>query len=425
MTQITIPAEAISIEYSVTSPSTGPFVVPFHFFIEADVIAFVTDAVGTVTSLVVTTDFTFTQLDTPVGQEGSGFSGGEITLVSSIGADGDTTIQILRSIIIDRLANFPNTGPFSMPLLNDEQNRVIAIMQELAANQAGGSGGIPTLESVTTIGKTSTKGIELTAGADFKQVDATGVWSVTHTFNGQNYESSFAGVGNVQKWIIGNGLDPVTGAVRFQADVEFAKSGGGITTYFDNGLGAWVTLNQVADNFVIRAGLGTSKDIHLIPVAGGIVRIDGVISVKELFSSPFQIAGFGQWWVLVASPCEPIFTNDDGVDQLLDPSVSEINVQNGNYTTVITDKGKTISKESGGAGETFTIDSNANVAYKVGTFLAFNNDGGGDLTIAITNDTLIWADDNTTGSRTLGDGGYAVAQKVATTTWKIAGKQLS
>ena len=108
-----------------------------------------------------------------------------------------------------------------------------------------------------------------------------------------------------------------------------------------------------------------------------------------------------------------------------DPTVSEINVQNGNYTTDLADAGQTISKESGGAGETFTIDSNANVAYPVGTFIGFNNDGGDDLTIAITSDTLIWADDNTTGSRTIADGGYAVAHKVATTTWKIAGKQIT
>ncbi len=104
---------------------------------------------------------------------------------------------------------------------------------------------------------------------------------------------------------------------------------------------------------------------------------------------------------------------------------STINTQNGNYTAVIGDAGKTIRKASGGAGETFTIPANASVAYPLGTFLAFDNEGGGDLTIAITTDTLIWADDGTTGSRTLADSGYAVAQKVEATVWKIAGKQLT
>ena len=104
---------------------------------------------------------------------------------------------------------------------------------------------------------------------------------------------------------------------------------------------------------------------------------------------------------------------------------STINTQNGNYTLVLGDAGKTIRKASGGAGETITIPANASVAIPVGTFVAFDNEGGGDLTIAITTDTLIFADDGTTGSRTLADSGYAVAQKVATTTWKIAGSQLT
>lgn len=104
---------------------------------------------------------------------------------------------------------------------------------------------------------------------------------------------------------------------------------------------------------------------------------------------------------------------------------STINTQNGNYTAVLGDAGKTIRKASGAAGETITIPANASVAYPVGTFLAFDNEGGGALSIAITTDTLIFADDGTTGTRTLADSGYAVAQKVATTTWKIAGKQLT
>ncbi len=133
MTQITVPNEAISVTYAATSPTTGPFVVPFTFLREEDVRAIVTDALGDETLLLLTTDFTFTDLDFPVGQEGIGFTGGEITLVSSIGADGDSSIEIFRSTIIDRSANFPNTGPFNMAILNDELNDHIAIMQELSA----------------------------------------------------------------------------------------------------------------------------------------------------------------------------------------------------------------------------------------------------------------------------------------------------
>jgi hypothetical protein len=121
-----------------------------------------------------------------------------------------------------------------------------------------------------------------------------------------------------------------------------------------------------------------------------------------------------------------MFTSDDGTDQVIDPSRSDINLQNTSYTTVLSDKGKTIRKDAGGAGETFTIEAEATVDYKLGTLIGFDNDGGGDLTIAIAGaDTLIWAEDGTTGSRTLADGGLAVAMKNAAGQWKISGDQLT
>lgn len=131
MTQITIPAVAASVTYNVATSFTGPFTVPFPFFDEDDVKATVTDINGAITYLVHNTDFTFATLDVPIGQEGNGYEGGTITLNSAIGADGDTDIEIYRDTVVSRTANFPNAGPFSMPLLNDELNRMIMTLQEL------------------------------------------------------------------------------------------------------------------------------------------------------------------------------------------------------------------------------------------------------------------------------------------------------
>ena len=144
MTQITVPDVPTFKEYSVVVSSTGPFIVPFAFFDEDDVKATVTDALGAVSNLVVTTDFTFTQLDTPVGQEGTGYEGGEITLLVAIGADGGTTIRIYRDTTIDRVANYAATGQFLIPVLNDEQNKFIMMMQELSENVSGDQVGINT-----------------------------------------------------------------------------------------------------------------------------------------------------------------------------------------------------------------------------------------------------------------------------------------
>ena len=131
MTQITVPDVPTFKEYLVTSSSTGPFIVPFAFFDEDDVFATVTDTLGNETSLVHSTDFTFDSLDVPVGQEGNGYEGGDISLNVAIGADGDTTIRIFRSTVIDRLANYLSTGPFLVALLNDEQNKIVMMLQEL------------------------------------------------------------------------------------------------------------------------------------------------------------------------------------------------------------------------------------------------------------------------------------------------------
>lgn len=134
MTQITIPNAAHYVSYSVVSASTGPFTVPFPFFDNEDVKCTVTDALGAVTNLVYLTDFVFASRDVPVGQEGNGYLSGTITLNSSIGADGATTLYVYRDSVIDRTANFPNTGPFSVALLNDEFNREFAILQEIDKN---------------------------------------------------------------------------------------------------------------------------------------------------------------------------------------------------------------------------------------------------------------------------------------------------
>lgn len=101
------------------------------------------------------------------------------------------------------------------------------------------------------------------------------------------------------------------------------------------------------------------------------------------------------------------------------------NAQNGDYTLVLTDAGKTIYKASGGAGETITIPANASVAFPVGTIIRIVNNGGGDLTIAITSDTLSLAGAGTTGSRTLSDHGIAVIEKVSSTEWFISGVGLT
>lgn len=96
------------------------------------------------------------------------------------------------------------------------------------------------------------------------------------------------------------------------------------------------------------------------------------------------------------------------------------------YTTVLGDSGKHIfHPASDNNARTFTIDSNANVPYPIGTAITFVNLAN-TVTIAITSDTMYLAGTaGTTGSRTLAAYGSATALKVDTTTWIISGIGLS
>lgn len=101
------------------------------------------------------------------------------------------------------------------------------------------------------------------------------------------------------------------------------------------------------------------------------------------------------------------------------------NSQSTAYTTVAADANKHILHPTAdNSARTFTIDSNANVAYPIGTMITFVNQIN-TVTIAITADTLTLMGSGATGSRTLAANGIATALKVAATSWVIAGTNLS
>jgi hypothetical protein len=98
-----------------------------------------------------------------------------------------------------------------------------------------------------------------------------------------------------------------------------------------------------------------------------------------------------------------------------------LNSKSAAYTTVLADQFGTLYHPSADTtARTFTIDSNANVAFPLNTVINFFNDvSAGTLTIAITSDTLVTANSGATGSVTLAAGHTASALKVATTRWVI------
>jgi hypothetical protein len=99
------------------------------------------------------------------------------------------------------------------------------------------------------------------------------------------------------------------------------------------------------------------------------------------------------------------------------------NSQSDNYTLALTDSGKHIYQT--GASKTVTIPANTSISFPVGSTVTFIATDAGGCTIAITDDTLRWAEDGSTGSVSLAQYGMATALKVTSTEWLINGVGLS
>jgi hypothetical protein len=114
----------------------------------------------------------------------------------------------------------------------------------------------------------------------------------------------------------------------------------------------------------------------------------------------------------------------------LDPQLTSNirqNIQNGNYTLVLTDAEKHLYYSSGAGPYTWTIPANASVAFDIGTVVTFINLAGGPtIAIAITTDTLYWSTPGGgSGTRTLANYGVATAIKFNSTGWIISGSGLT
>jgi len=103
------------------------------------------------------------------------------------------------------------------------------------------------------------------------------------------------------------------------------------------------------------------------------------------------------------------------------------NSRSANYTLVLSDAGKHIFHPSADTtARTFTIPSNASVAFPIGTAVSFiNQNAAGVISIDITTDTLRLGGAGTTGTRSLAANGVATAVKVTSTEWIISGTGLT
>ena len=232
-----------------------------------------------------------------------------------------------------------------------------------------------------------------------------------------------------------------------------ANGGTGIISYtigdlvYASGASALSALAAVGTGKVLlSAGAGTAPTWGAAPLSGGSQAVTGTLAVgnggtgattltgllKGNGTSAFTAASAGSDYVApsgaLGTPSSGTLTNctADGTNAVGFKTIPQ-NSKSADYTTLLTDSGKHIfHPEADTTARTFTIDSNANVAYPIGTAITFvNQNAGGAITIVITSDTMRLAGPGTTGSRTLAANGVATAIKITSTEWIISGTNLT
>lgn len=182
--------------------------------------------------------------------------------------------------------------------------------------------------------------------------------------------------------------------------------------------------------YALRVTGGSTAADRAIFIAGGVAAIDScalfynynsTIPILELKADGSAAFGSPSGGIIPGSGN----VNFQGIFINANPVYAGIpqNSQSGAYTTVLADANKHIYHPSADTtARTWTIDSNANVAYPIGTAITFDNDGSaGIITLAITSDTLVWLPSGGTGSRAIAPFGQATALKVTATRWHLTG----
>jgi hypothetical protein len=118
------------IEYTVAQGVTqSAFVVPFEFFDDDDLNVYVDSVLQTLTTHYTTADDSGNTQQHTSGTTGyiHFTAGNEVT-----GITGGSSVVITRDIDLDRVTDFPTSGPFDVSSLNTELDRMVAIAADLS-----------------------------------------------------------------------------------------------------------------------------------------------------------------------------------------------------------------------------------------------------------------------------------------------------
>jgi hypothetical protein len=278
-------------------------------------------------------------------------------------------------------------------------------------------------------------------GADGTDMD--GLCARVRAFTTQAHTPSAAGTA-IAIDAVATGATTVTQRLLIQDDVIrlHASNLDGALAVRETGAYGGSGPNASVDGIVLESSGNTGINILTPDANTGQIRfgdtannVSGGMAYSHATDTLTGIAAGSTGWSLTTSTfvmgsgIEPILNSGTGPTSAVSGGFRgiPINSRSANYTAVLDDAGRAIyHPPADTTARTFTIPSNASVGYPNGSTLTFINDiGAGNITIAITSDTLAFLPGGTTGSRTLTAPGSATAVKVSNTRWTITGTNLS
>ena len=156
-------------------------------------------------------------------------------------------------------------------------------------------------------------------------------------------------------------------------------------------------------------------------MAGGVGVIGNVFAGAIYSDNIFYSNGQTISSVLTSSPA---FTGNATLNGYeIGTKILPQNVITGEYTLVLSDSGLQLfhPRSDNATARTWTVPSNATVAYPIGTALTFINQSGASNVSVVFNDTVVFGGQTQTGPILLVPGAVATAFKIASTEWNIQG----